>query len=144
MKNTLSNIKGLIDGGFTEFHLYSYSDGSIYHEFFGFDNICKEWSHDIYSIDESEITKFDLYDEHNLNEYLVSNSERIVEDCVSRDEIISRIHKKHDLCEIVLKVSSRDILLDFMSRKNKFEDTFIYAVNNNQASFDKFNSEISF
>lgn len=132
MKNTLSNIRGLINGGFTEFHLYSYSEDGVHHEFFAFDKIIKEWSHDIYSIEESEIEKFQLYNEDNLNQYLVNDSERMVEDNVNEDDIISRICKKHRSCEVLLKTSSKDILKDFMSKKSKFENTFLYAVNPNQ------------
>lgn len=139
MANELSNIRELINKGFLEFHFYSYSEDSIYHEFFVFDNYIKEWSHDTYWIEESEITKFELYDENNLNEYLASNSERIVEDNVSEDNIISRIHKIYNLNDIILKTSSEDILVDFMSKKNTFKNTFLYAVNNNLSSKEKIN-----
>lgn len=137
MTDKLNNIKELVNEGFLEFHFYSYSNGSIHHEFFVFDNIVKEWSHDSYLIEESEITKFGLYDEYNLNEYLVTSSERVVRDNVFEDDIICRINKMYDSNDIILKISSKDILLDFMSRKNAFKDTFLYAVNNNLSFKEK-------
>lgn len=132
MKNTLKNIRGLINRGFREFHLYSCSDESIHHEFFSYDKIFKDWSYDIYGIEYSEITKFDLYNEDNLNEYLVASSERIVEYNLSEEDILSRICSDSSINKVILETSSKNILKDFMSVESKEESVLLYAVNSDQ------------
>lgn len=127
MRNTTENISKLIGAEVKEFLLYSYSDKSIYHEYFATDKYSNSWCHDIYEIDEDAISEYGLYNEDNLNEYLTS-LERDIEDDIHKEDILSRIYNSSKDCSIILINSAKDILEHFMKNKDNFNNQVLYAI----------------
>ena len=123
----IENILKLIGLEAKEFFLYSYSNKTIYHEYFATDKYSNGWCHDIYEIDEDAISKYGLYNGDNLNEYLTS-SERDIEDDISKEDILSRIYNSSKGCSIILVNNTKDILEHFMKNKDNFNNQVLYAI----------------
>ena len=127
MKNTTKSISKLITSEVIEFFLYSYNNKLIHHEYFAKDKYSNNWCHDIYDINEDTISEYELYEENNLNEYLI-NSDRNVEDDISENDIISRVYNSSKNCSIIVKDNTNDILEHFMKNKDKFDNKVLYAI----------------